>query len=133
MEMIRGLFEPDPVWLQQGRNHRRLQQPQLISMLTRMLVGLPSLTDGNAAGLVREASDAGGAGKGMGVLETLICRIDSMSECESCQALQVSLLMRVYGVVAHRSLERSPTCESPHSLELSLTCLSLLYMPLPVS
>ena len=98
MEMIRGLFEPDPVWQQQGRNHRRLQQPQLISMLARMLVGLPSLTEGMLQGkaetarLMRKASDAGGAGRGVGVLETLICRIDSMSESESCEALQVSLL-----------------------------------------
>jgi tRNA G46 methylase TrmB len=97
MEMIRGLFEPDPVWQQQGRNHRRLQQPQLISMLARMLVGLPSLTDStesnaeaqqkSSAPLLREVSDAGSSR--VGVLETLICRIDSMSESESCEALQV--------------------------------------------
>jgi hypothetical protein len=92
MEMIRGLLEPDPVWQQQGRNHRRLQQPQLISMLARMLVGLPSLTastDGIAetTALLREVSDA--ESRRVGVLETLICRIDSMSESESCEALQV--------------------------------------------
>ena len=97
MEMIRGLFEPDPVWQQQGRNQRRLQQPQLISMLARMLVGLPSLTDStesnaeaqqkSSAPLLREVSDAGSSR--VGVLETLICRIDSMSESESCEALQV--------------------------------------------
>lgn len=42
MELIRGLFETDPVAVQQGRYSRRLQQPQLISMVVRMLVGLPS-------------------------------------------------------------------------------------------
>ena len=111
MEMVRGLFEPDVVWREQGRHYRRLQQPQLISMLARMLVGLPSLTEPKpeasaagrdiacrGAGGQREGADGGhrwgGSEGGAGmVLEALVSRIESVSEAESLEALQLLLVL----------------------------------------
>jgi hypothetical protein len=93
MEMVRGLFEPEVVWPQQGRNFRRLQQPQLISVLARMLVGLPSLTECDHDSSPALTEGAGGRGESEIVLETLVSRVDSVSEVESCEALQLLLVL----------------------------------------
>lgn len=91
MEMVRGLFEPEVVWPQHGRNFRRLQQPQLISMLARMLVGLPSLHEHT----YWEHADTplrGDHGSEI-VLDTLVSRVDSVSDAEACEALQLLLVL----------------------------------------
>mmetsp|Transcript_55925 Transcript_55925/g.131679 ORF Transcript_55925/g.131679 Transcript_55925/m.131679 type:complete len:686 (-) Transcript_55925:315-2372(-) len=84
MEIVRGLFEPDPLLMSQNppRNGRRLQQPQLISLIAKVLVGVPSSARGDGSPTPTE-------GEGGGLLSTLIERVDSMNDEESVAALHL--------------------------------------------
>jgi len=76
MEVVRGLFEPDPNWMGQGRMGRRLQQPQLVSLIASVIV-----------------DSSPGSEETGGILKTLIERIDSMSDEESVTVLQLFLTL----------------------------------------
>ena len=95
MELIRGLFETDPVAAQHGRYSRRLQQPQLISMVVRMLVGLPSY-----------AHSLTHAHKG-----------HARYVCAMYVCMYVCMYVYIYILVGLRSYARARA----HSLSLSLT------------
>ena len=95
MELLRGLFEPDPMWIKQGRYGRRLQQPQLIGMIAHSILDvssprrLSSSADAENANL--RAAEAETRSSPCSLLQVLVDRIDSMNEEESCAALELLL------------------------------------------
>eukprot|EP00960_Hanusia_phi_P019381 572139-Hanusia_phi.AAC.2 len=95
MELLRGLFEPDPMWIKQGRYGRRLQQPQLIGMIAHSILDvssprrLSSVEDTENANLRATEPDVRPCT--CSLLQILVDRIDSMNEEESCAALELFL------------------------------------------
>ena len=111
MEMMRGLFEADAVSVAQGTFTRRIQQPQLASMLTRFICGLPAV-EGGDDGDDWEDQDCE-------VTETLVERMRSINEDESVAALQLfSVVVEMHDKQAIHALIASPLTTSANSLHL---------------